>query len=128
MSNTREEYINYRINRAYESLEDARILADNERWNATTNRLYYATFYAVIAILLKNNQEVSTHSGAKSIFSEKFIKTGIIPTKYGQIYSRLFTWRQKSDYDDLFDFDKETILPYLKDVEDFLHVIGDHLK
>ena len=119
MSNTREEYINYRINRAYESLEDARILADNERWNATTNRLYYATFYAVIAILLKNNQ---------SIFSEKFIKTGIIPTKYGQIYSRLFTWRQKSDYDDLFDFDKETILPYLKDVEDFLHVIGDHLK
>ena len=49
MSNSKEDYIAYRIKRAYESLEDARILADNERWNATTNRLYYAIFYAVIA-------------------------------------------------------------------------------
>jgi len=30
---TNEDYINYRIDRAYEALEDAKLLAENERWN-----------------------------------------------------------------------------------------------
>jgi len=34
-----EDYINYRIKRADESFEEARLLAKNESWNATINRL-----------------------------------------------------------------------------------------
>jgi len=30
----------------------------------------------------------------------------------GKIYSQLFIWRQKGDYDDLFDFDQEKVFPY----------------
>ena len=51
----REDYINYRFHRAEESFEEALILAKEERWNAVINRLYYACFYAVIALLIKNN-------------------------------------------------------------------------
>lgn len=49
----REEYVNYRFHRAEESYEEALILAKEERWNAVINRLYYACFYAVIALLIK---------------------------------------------------------------------------
>ena len=51
----REDYINYRFHRAEETFEEALILAKEERWNAVINRLYYACFYAVIALLIKNN-------------------------------------------------------------------------
>ena len=50
-------------------------------------------------------------------FSEHFIKEELIPKEFGKIFSQLFTWRQKGDYDDLFDFDKEKVLPYFEPVE-----------
>ena len=45
---TKEDYIHYRLERAYEALNDAKLLAANNRWNTSINRLYYALFYAVI--------------------------------------------------------------------------------
>lgn len=42
------------------------------------NRLYYACFYAVIALLIKNNISTQTHDGARTQFGLIFVKTGII--------------------------------------------------
>ncbi len=39
------------------------------------NKLYYSAYYAVIALLLQNEHRPTTHNGAKSQFSEHFIKT-----------------------------------------------------
>jgi len=55
--NNQDEYIKYRLERATQSFEDAMILAENGRWNSVVNRLYYACFYAVVALLLKNDIE-----------------------------------------------------------------------
>jgi uncharacterized protein (UPF0332 family) len=74
----REEYVNYRFHRAEESYEEALILAKEERWNAVINRLYYACFYAVIALLIKNNISNQTHDGARTQFGLIFVKNGII--------------------------------------------------
>lgn len=49
---SRDDYIKYRLNRAGESLEEAVLLAENNKWNAVINRWYYACFYAVNALLL----------------------------------------------------------------------------
>ena len=40
----RNDYINYRFQRAKESFEEALILAENKHWNTVVNRLYYACF------------------------------------------------------------------------------------
>ncbi|MEN8201830.1 MAG: HEPN domain-containing protein [Bacteroidota bacterium] len=104
MTGTKKDLVKYRIARAKDTLEDAQILADREKWNSTINRLYYAAYYAVIALLLNSDLKPGTHNGVKSNFSEHFIKTGIIKKEYGKMYSQLFTWRQKGDYDDSFDF------------------------
>lgn len=94
----REEYVNYRFHRAEESYEKALILAKEERWNAFINRLNYACFYAVIALLIKNNISTQTHDGARTQFGLIFVKTGIIDKESGKLFSKLFDYRQKGDY------------------------------
>jgi uncharacterized protein (UPF0332 family) len=93
------------------------VLNKIEKWNSAINRLYYAGYYAVIALLLSADLKPTTHNGAKSNFSEYFIKTGKIDKDLGKIFSQLFTWRQKGDYDDLFDFQKDKVLPYFEPVK-----------
>jgi uncharacterized protein (UPF0332 family) len=51
MTGTKKDLIEYHLARAKETLEDARLLAEKQRWNSATNRLYYAAYYAVTALL-----------------------------------------------------------------------------
>ena len=50
---TKQDYISYRINSAKETLEAARLLAENKHWNSAINRLYYSCFYIISALLYK---------------------------------------------------------------------------
>lgn len=128
MTGTKKDLIDYRYTRALDTFDDARILAKNKKWNSTVNRLYYSTYYAVTALLLKSDINSSTHNGVKTNFSKHYIKTGKIPSELGKIYSQLFTWRQKGDYDDLFDFDEKIVLPYFEPVEKLIKEIEKILK
>jgi len=127
MKGTKQDLLKYRLRRARDTYEDAQILADKSRWNSTINRLYYAAYYAVMALPLDSDLNPTTHNGAKSNFSEYFIKTDKIPMELGKIYSQLFTWRQKGDYDDLFDFDKDKVLPYFTPVNDLISLVEKKL-
>jgi len=84
------ELINYRLSRALETYEEALILRRENHWNASANRLYYACFYAVNALLLKKGISCSTHNGVKSEFHKSFIKSEIVSKQSGRLYSRLF--------------------------------------
>jgi uncharacterized protein (UPF0332 family) len=68
MTDTKDDVVRYRLQRAKDTLEDAKILADNQRWNSAINRLYYASFYAVTALLLDADLKQSTHSDLKVNF------------------------------------------------------------
>jgi len=127
MTGTKDDVIRYRLQRAKDTLEDAKLLAESQRWNSVINRLYYASYYAVTALLLDADLKQSTHNGVKSNFSEHFIKTNRIDKEFGKIYSQLFTWRQKGDYDDLFDFSEEKVMPYFTPVADLLKIIEGYL-
>jgi uncharacterized protein (UPF0332 family) len=124
---SKDDYIRYRFQRALESYKEAIILANNNSWNAVVNRLYYSCFYAVIALLLKNNIETQTHDGARIQFGLNFVKTGVVDRKFGQLFSKLFDFRQKGDYGDLFDFDQQIAQPLISQVEEFLNEIKKHI-
>jgi uncharacterized protein (UPF0332 family) len=128
MTGTVKDLIEYRLNRAKDTLDDAYILAEKSKWNSTINRLYYAAYYAVTALLLKSDLRATTHNGVKSNFSKHFIKTNVIPKELGKIYSQLFTWRQKGDYDDLFDFEKNKVVPYFEPVKELIDTIEKIVK
>lgn len=123
----REDYIEYRFKKAEESFDDAIILAENKKWNTVVNRLYYSCFYAVFALLLKNEINTQTHDGARTQFGLHFIKTGLINKRFGKLYSKLFDYRQKGDYGDLYDFDEEIVKPLIEPVQNFLIEIKRHL-
>lgn len=122
-----QDYISYRLQKADESFADAELLAENRRWNSVVNRLYYASFYAVIALLLSRGIKSTTHDGCRTQFGLNFIKTGIIEKRYGKHFSKLFDLRQKGDYGDLFDYDKETVEPLVVLTKEFIQEIKCHI-
>lgn len=124
---SRDDYIKYRFHRAEESFDDALILMERVKWNSVVNRLYYACFYALIALLLKNNIETQTHDGVRTQFGLHFIKTGKIDKKYGKLFTKLFDLRQKVDYGDIYDYNESIVLPLIDQVKDFINEIKKHI-
>lgn len=74
----------------------------------------------VLAINLKQGETSKTHNGTFGIFSRNFIATGVLTKEEGSLYRTLFTMRQSGDYDDLFDWEEEDILPIMPKVEALL--------
>ena len=102
--------IKYRCEEAIEALEDAELLIDSKRYRSAANRLYYAAFYAVLAVLLTKKLQYSKHSAVISFFDKEFIKTGILPKEYSRALHRAFYERQQDDYMPFVEFDAETKL------------------
>ena len=124
----RNEYIRYRIETAYKTFDAAKMLADNEFWNSSVNRLYYSLFYAVNALLVLNEIKTKTHSSIKSQFSLHFIKSGRIDKKYGKLLAKLFDWRQKGDYDNFVEYDKESVEPLFVSVKEMIEIIENEIE
>lgn len=119
----RKEYVKYRLESAYKTFEAAEILAKNGYWNSAVNRLYYSLFYAVNALLVANRIITKSHSSVKSQFSLHFVKSGKIDKKYGRLFSELYDWRQKGDYENIFDYDQETVAPLFEPVYEMIKII-----
>ncbi len=115
-----KDYINYRLSRAENTLNDAKILAKSNSWNSCVNRLYYSSFYAVTSLLISKGIEAKTHNGVKTIFFKEFIATGLLEREFGVLYSDLIDWRSEGDYDDFTEYDSDTVLPMIEKVEKFV--------
>ena len=77
--------ITYRLERARESLQEANILLERGHGNAFVNRLYYACFYAVSALLLTKELSSAKHGGVRRLFHQNSIKPGLVGSELGQI-------------------------------------------
>lgn len=109
----RSDLVNYRIMRARETLNEISLHIEHKLWNTAVNRLYYACYYAVIALLVKNDIKATTHAGVRQMFGLHFIKNGKIDSNLGKFYSEIFDLRQTGDYDDFIIFSKEEVLDLL---------------
>ncbi|GAF27432.1 uncharacterized conserved protein related to C-terminal domain of eukaryotic chaperone, SACSIN, partial [Moorella thermoacetica Y72] len=89
----------------------------------SVNRLYYACFYAVSAILLAKGYSSAKHSGIRSLFHQKIVKAGLVNTSAGTLYNRLFDARQKADYADLVKFEAGDVAPWFDEVKSLVHQI-----
>lgn len=117
------EYIKYRIEKSEEAYNDAVLLSEMGSWNASINRLYYACYYVVSALMLKDGIETKSHSGIKNQLNLHYIKTGKITFELGRLYSELFDSRQKGDYGDMYDFDKEAVESLILPAKELLDTI-----
>ena len=103
----KREYISYRLERAEESLQEAKLLAEHKHFNTAVNRIYYACFYMVDALLTQNDIKHTSHTGTKSQLHKYFGKSERISRELLVFYGQLFQARQTSDYGDQVIMTKE---------------------
>ena len=78
MMEERRKMVKYRIDRASEAIAEARFLIRENHLHTAVNRLYYACFYAVSALLLTKEISVKRHSAAIQLFGLHCIGPGIV--------------------------------------------------
>ncbi len=98
----RQAIVAHRLENAHKTLAELPILMENKLWNTAVNRLYYACYYAVSALLISYNIEAKTHSGVRSMLGMNFTKTEKLSIEMNKFYFDLFENRQASDYADSF--------------------------
>ncbi len=119
----RTAVVKYRLERAIKTLEEAKYMRKGNFFNAAVNRLYYACYYAVTALLLARNIEANTHSGVKTMLSFHFVRTGLLSLEDGATFSNLFDKRHSSDYDDFTYCDAALVDYLIPRSEDFISSI-----
>jgi len=91
--------IAYRLKEADDSLEEARVLLrEGMSGRAVMNRIYYAMFYAVLALLQNKQLGTSKHAGAIALFDREYVKDSTFDVKFSKTLHRAFELRQKGDY------------------------------
>lgn len=120
MTSEERAVILYRMERAKEAIEEAKILFDSGHINSYVNRLYYACFYAVSALLLTRNISTSKHGHLRSLLHKEFVKTGLIPQEMGKHFDLLFNSRQEGDYADLVVFKADEVTDWLAQTGTFV--------
>jgi len=125
--NSIQALIKYRIERANETLLEAKTLVNNNFYNAAVNRLYYACYYSLTALLVKYNITAQTHAGVKQMFGLHFIVNGKLSPKLGRFYNQLFNDRITGDYDDFVVYNKEMLNEIYPRAKEFVQEISNML-
>ena len=108
-------------------MEQAEKIAELGYWDMVANRLYYAIFHAVTALLINDGHKVGTHKGVVLLFGQYYIKTGIFSITEGRLYSQLQTMREKADYVCTCQTSQEEIVPMLVPAKEMIKKIGSIL-
>ena len=125
---SRISLIRYHLERADEAMEEAALLSERGHYNAAVNRLYYACFYAVQALLLKHHIAATTHAGVKSMLGLHFVSKGVISIEHGKTFNTLFEKRHSSDYEAFAYCDKTLVDDLTPLAEAFISQIKELLK
>lgn len=116
----REAIVIYRLEKATKTLEEARCNLPMQFWSLIANRMYYAAYYAVSALLIVNGHTAKTHETILRVFGLYFVKTGVFSTEQGRLYNKLFTLRLTGDYNDHYDLEEQDVLPLFAQTEQLI--------
>jgi hypothetical protein len=119
--------ISYRMERAAESLEAAALMLEKGMLTSAMNRIYYAMFYSVQAVLITRNATFSKHGQVKGYFNKEFVHKGLFSFHWGKLYNQAFEYRQKFDYVDFEIPSAEVISEFVQHATDFLKEVKSFL-
>ncbi len=112
--------VNYRIQKAAATMIEAKDNANLKHWNLVANRLYYAVFHMASALLIDKGFTAKSHNGIFCILGQEFVAKGVLNKDDAKLASRLQNMRQSGDYDDMFDWTEEDVLPLFEKTETLL--------
>lgn len=120
----RKQVVTYRLEKAHNTLSDAEKVIDMGMWAAGANRLYYAAYYAVSALLIANGHTAKTHEGIIRMFNQHFVMNGKVDREMGRQYNILFTMRLTGDYGDCFDLQEKDVAPMVEPARQLIETVS----
>lgn len=109
-----------RMDRARASFKDGLVLLKEGSSNGAIGRFYYAAFHAARALLATKGLDASRHTGVIKLFSQHFVKTGLVFPETAKALSRSFEKRLDSEYEDYIQFSKKEAEQVRDEVRDFI--------
>ena len=117
----------YRLEKANDMVNaELRDRADGD-YASANNRAYYSIFHAMRAVLAMEQKDFGKHSGVIAEFMKSYLKTDILPRKYGTLISTASLIRNRSDYQDFYICSEEDTnrliegaIAFLADVKAYL--------
>ena len=122
-SEERKTLVTLELKKARETFEEIEILTAANRWSGAANRLYYAVYHAVNALLINDGHQVNTHNGSHAMFSLHYVKTGILPIESGRLYNQLQTMREESDYNCVYEVEPEELQSRIEPARQLIEAI-----
>lgn len=108
------------LENAGEALQAGSNLIDDGLLADAVSRLYYSMFYVAEALLIEEGFQFKSHSAVRSVFGERFARTGRIDRRFHRALLEAFRARQRADYDIIRRVDEAQAREMLSDAEDLL--------
>lgn len=120
MTAEQEAYVRHRLQRARTTLAEAKTLLEAGYLHGTVNRLYYACFHAVCALLFTEGKSASKHAGVRAFFDQGWVKPGRVAVEMGRFYRGIFRRRQEADYGGPVRLDADEVRLWFDQASDFI--------
>ncbi|MEO8148362.1 MAG: HEPN domain-containing protein [Bacteroidia bacterium] len=118
-----ENIVNQRILQARKLLFEAEEIANINFFNTSINRMYYASFSIVTALLFKNGFTPKTHSGTRILLNKHFSIENKVNKDLRRFYHEIMEMREDADYEVDKEFDEATTFQYLDKTKVFIEAI-----
>lgn len=116
----KESLSRYRLEKAKRLLDDAKLLLENNRYESSINRSYYAALTAARGVLILFGIDPKTHEGVKTMVGQKLVMPGYLPKEYGKWFRSLLFEREDADYADFVIVDKSDVEEAHKNASSFV--------
>ena len=111
------ELSKYRLEIAESTYHIAELCFDNQGYRDAVNRSYYATFYALRAVLALEGVDFKRHKDVVAYFNQHYVATEKFEREMGKRIGRLKTMREDCDYDDFYVIERDEVLEQLRTAE-----------
>lgn len=108
------ELSKYRLETAEHTYCMAKLCFENKGYRDAVNRSYYATFYALRAVLAIEGVDFRRHKDVVAYFNQYYVATGKFEREIGRRIGRLKTMREDCDYDDFVIIEPNEVLAQLE--------------
>ncbi len=116
--------VNYRLEEAHEALKDADcLMAAGRSRQGIANRLYYAMFYAALALLQSAGKIPTKHAGVITLVDTEYVLKGKLPKSLSKAFHRAFEIRQTSDYHVMAEVSESTLRELRWEAEEFVSAV-----
>lgn len=121
----REAIVTYRLEKAQQTIEQVKFNLPGKYWSLIANRLYYAAYYAISALLISKGYSSRTHDTTVRLFGLHFVKAGLCSLEQGKLYNKLLSLRMTGDYNDHYDLEENDVLPLIEPTISLIDNVSD---